>query len=441
MKLPVWSPTQSVSTIEKNLRSGSALLFGGFMLGNVLAYIYQMLLSRMLSPSDFGALVTLTSIFYVLAVFWRAAQAWVIDAVAGLGSATAAYPRAVFISAMRSLLPLGVVVIAIHVVASGWAADFLQLASPTSIVVLGLYVASSFLLPVAVGLPLGLSRLRLASGVIIAEPITRLAVGLPLIVLGLGLNGALAGFTAGNVVAFAITLFVLRRLLVDRRDPPPSAVHKRSMDRYALLTLVINACLMAIVSIDQVVVKHYFSDEVAGNYAVAFLLGRIISMSTINLAWVIFARSATMPLNDERRSGLFIKGLLATGAIALTLGGGFLVAPELAAHALSGSQYGLAASYVGLEGIEMILFSFSYVQVYYHISIRKLQVVWPLGLATILEIALLIQFHATIQQVLWDLILVMGGLLLSVSILSWKLLREADSRGTSVAVQSAQTVS
>lgn len=95
------------------------------------------------------------------------------------------------------------------------------MASPTSIVVLGLDVASSFLLPVAVGLPLGLSRLRLASGVIIAEPITRLAAGLPLLVLGL--NGALAGFTAGNVVAFAI-----------------------------------NACLMVIGSIDQVVVKYYF---------------------------------------------------------------------------------------------------------------------------------------------------------------------------------------
>jgi len=107
---------------------------------------------------------------------------------------------------------------------------------------------------------------------------------------------------------------------------------------------------------------------------------------------------------------------------------------------LGGSQYSLADGYVGLEGIEMTLFSLIYVQAYYHISIRKMQVVWPLGLATLLEIALLIQLHATIQQVLWDLILVMGGLLLCVSILSWRILRETDTRGTAMAVQSAQTI-
>jgi hypothetical protein len=63
------------------------------------------------------------------------------------------------------------------------------------------------------------------------------------------------------------------------------------------------------------------------------------------------------------------------------------------------------------------------VQAYYLISVRKMQVAWPLGLAAILEIGLLVQYHATIQQVLLVLILVMGGLLVCVSILSWWALR------------------
>ena len=66
------------------------------------------------------------------------------------------------------------------------------------------------------------------------------------------------------------------------------------IDRYASSLLVGNACLMIVASLDQVAVKHYFSDQVAGNYAVAFLLGRVIALSCVSFGWVIFARSATL---------------------------------------------------------------------------------------------------------------------------------------------------
>jgi hypothetical protein len=76
----------------------------------------------------------------------------------------------------------------------------------------------------------------------------------------------------------------------------------------------------------------------------------------------------------------------------------------------------------------MAIFSLAYVQAYYLISVRKMQVIWPLCLATVLEIALLVRFHSTIQQVLLILVAVMCGLLISVSIVSWRLLCPVDGR-------------
>jgi O-antigen/teichoic acid export membrane protein len=429
----------NLRAIASDLRSKSTFLFGAFMMANVLAYAYQMLLSRVLSPGDYGAMVTLTSIFYVLAVFWRAAQAWVIDAIAeNAGS----HVGAICAIALRWLLPGGVVVVAAHWLASERVMEFLQLADRTPVIVLGVYVASSFLLPIAVGLPLGLDRLHLASVVIVLEPVARLAVGLALILLGLGIDGALLGYTAGNVVPFAVTLLAIWPLLAWRAEKVPLAGRHRGADRYALLALATNASLMAVASIDLVVVKHYFTEEVAGNYAVAFLLARIISMSTFSLAWVVFARSATMRPDDPRRASLLVKGLLVTGAIVLLLTAAFFVAPALLTRLMAGSQYLTASSYVGLAGIEMAIFSLAYVQAYYLISIRKMQVIWPLGIATVLEIALLFRFHATIQQVLYVLILVMCGLLASVSIVSWRVLRPVgghEIRG--VVPESASVVS
>jgi O-antigen/teichoic acid export membrane protein len=418
----------ALRAIANDLRSKSAFLFGSFMLANVLAYAYQMLLSRALSPANYGAMVTLTSIFYVLAVFWRAAQAWVIDAIAENGGSYASNVGAVGTAAMRWLLPGGVIVVAVHWLASGRVRDFLQLSDSTPVIVLGAYVASSFLLPIAVGLPLGLDRLYLASGVIVLEPVARLVVGLALIFLGFGIDGALLGYTAGNVVPFAVTLLVLWPLLTQRAEKVQPAGRQGGPDRYALLALATNASLMAIASIDLVVVKHYFPGEVAGNYAIAFLLGRIISMSTFSLAWVVFARSATMRPDDPGRASLLVKGLLVTGAIALILTAAYLVAPTLVTRLMAGGQYPLAAGYVGLAGIEMAIFSLAYVQAYYLISVRNMQVIWPLGIVTILEIALLIRFHSTIQQVLMILVFVMGGLLASMSFVSWRALRPVGGR-------------
>lgn len=409
--------------MRNSFHSESAFLFGGLMLANAVAYAYQMLLARIMSPADYGILVTLASISYVLAVLMRTFQAWVIKATTATRDPGLGQVRAIFSVAMRRLVPLGGVAFGVSWLASNWVADFLHLETATPVIVLGLYIFSSFLVPVSRGMLLGLNRLYFASLIHVLEPVVRLITGATLVVWGWHVNGALMGFAAGNLVAFAIGLVLLWPLFTYRRDPVPPAGDLHGWDPYAVLVLVANTCLMIIASVDQIAVRHFFSEQVAGNYAVAFLLGRVITMSTISLGWVVFARAALLPVDDPKQTHLFVKGLLATGAIAVTLGVGYLIAPALAVRLMGGSQYGLADTYVGLVGIEMTLFAFVYVQAYYHLSVKRMAVIWPLCLAVILEVALLALYHDTVQQVLLNLILVMGGLLTYVSALSWHSLR------------------
>src|SRR5262249_28204267 len=160
-------------------------------------------------------------------------------------------PRAVLSASMRVLLPLATVAFALLWVSSGWVANFLRLEARTPVVVLGLYVSSSFLRPVAVGLPMGLNRPRLASPILLLEPGVRLVVGVALVILGLGVTGALVAFVAGNVVSFAIALAALRSVLVLRHDGAPAVISSGRYDPYALLVLAINVFLMTIASVDQ----------------------------------------------------------------------------------------------------------------------------------------------------------------------------------------------
>src|SRR4051812_6674660 len=96
-------------SFQSSLLGGSAALFGGLMLGNLVAYLYQMLMARMMSPAEYGVLVTLTSISYVLTILMRTFQAWVIKAIAATQIAGTSQIRPIFTGAMRTLVPLGAI--------------------------------------------------------------------------------------------------------------------------------------------------------------------------------------------------------------------------------------------------------------------------------------------------------------------------------------------
>jgi O-antigen/teichoic acid export membrane protein len=301
--------------------------------------------------------------------------------------------------------------------------EFLHLGYAAPVIALACYTWSSLLVPLPRGALMGLNRVHLASAVHVIEPLVRLLAGVALVWWGWGVTGAVTGYSIGNLLGFALALLPLRRLLA--RAPAPAAAPRGilRLDRYAMLVLLINTALMLIASVDQIAVQHFFSGAVAGNYAVAFLLGRIIVMTTMALGWVLFTRSAIIAPDHPRRARVLLKSLGVIAALALTITAGFQIAPTLAVRLLGGAKYHLADDYLALVAIEMTLFALVYIQAYYHISIRKTQVVIPLGVAAGLEIVLLAAFHSSVEQMLGNLILLMAGLLVCVSVLSWGILR------------------
>jgi O-antigen/teichoic acid export membrane protein len=410
---------KSFIDIQNRLFSDSAFLFAALMAGNGIAYLYQMVLARIMMPSEYGILVTLTSLSYVLAVFNRTFQARIIKAVNEIKDLKSEGLGLLFFSILRTLVPLGATVFVIHIMFARWVADFLRIGSMIPIIMLGFYTFSTFFAPITRGMLLGLNRLRLAGIIQILEPIARLLLGIALVNWGFGVNGALVGFAFGNVVVFFVALFPLLPLLRRPAGSEVSAVNIVIVDKYTRWVLLVNISLMVMASIDQIAIKHFFSAEIAGNYAVAFLLGQVIAMSANVLGWVLFARSANQALSSSRLKVLLAKGLFITGFIALSLTIGFLFAPRLVVGLMGGAQYNTAHTYVGLVGIEMTVFALIYIQSYFLLAMGKTQIMWPLIFSLALVIALLSMYHTTVQQVLISLISVLGGLLIYISGFSW----------------------
>ena len=417
-KSRVWSVIPIAATMRDRALDGPTFLFGGFMIAGAVAQLYLMLMSRLLPTTEYGTVVALTSLSYFLAVLARTIQGWVIKAVADARGAGFGEIYSLYELAMRVILPIGGVVLAADWLGRDWIAGFLHLDSTAPVIALGLYAFAALLIPIPVGILLGLGRMRLAGAIIILEALFRLVVGTRLVSAGLGADGALFGYAAGTFLAFAVGLVPLFPVLVSGHGSPATITGFGGLGRFTLLGLLINGCLIFTSSIDQIAVKHYFSAEVAGQFGVAFLLGQIIAMVTMSLSWVVFSKSATMGSEDPGRPRLLVRSLLVVGGFSAVLTLAYLIVPNLAILVMGGARYSAASAYLGLEGMEMTLFALVYVQVYYHMSVGRMQSAWLLIGAVAAEMVLAVLHHQTVQGYLLTHLLVLAGLLASVSSLS-----------------------
>jgi glycosyltransferase involved in cell wall biosynthesis len=316
------------------------------------------------------------------------------------------------------------VVLGAGLLASPAAASFLRLESRVPVMVLAAYVAMHFLLSGPRGLLLGAGRLYYLSVVTLLDPLVRVAVAVPLVLSGGNSTGALFAYVAGNMAATLVAVLpFLRPALRELGTRRPALTQLMTYDRGFLFVVYVNVALMVLPSIDPVAVRRFFSEEVAGTYAAAFLLGRIILLSTNAASWVVFSRAVQMRANDPRLRRVVARGIATSGGIAGLVTAAYWIAPEAAAHALGGSAYTAAAAFVGLVGLEMVLFSVVSVLAYYHIAIHNTRLWLAFTIALGLEAALIAANHATPRHILVDTMVTLGLLLVWLGVETVRVMR------------------
>jgi glycosyltransferase involved in cell wall biosynthesis/O-antigen/teichoic acid export membrane protein len=417
------------SAWRAGLAPGS-VFYASTMAANFIGFAYLLVLARVLPVAAYGEVVALTALVYVFAVVTRSVQAKSAQTVADDGKQSAERDAAAAGALRHMAWPLlagTAAILGAGALASPWAAAFLRLPSAWPVVLLAAYAATHFLLSGPRGVLLGSGRLYTLSWVTLLDPLARVGFGWAL-ARQYGTNGAMLGYVAGNLVATVAAVWPFLRT----RYTAGGGARLR-LDREFLYALALNGALMALASVDPVAVRRYFSETVAGHYAAAFLLGRVILLSTNAVSWVVFARTVSLHRDDARVPGILGRGLALSGGIATLLTLVYWLAPDLVILAVGGSAFRPASSFVGLVGVEMLLFSLVSVLAYYHIAMRSRRLWAPFAAALVAEAVLVAVFHATPQQILLDTSAVLAGLLLWVGLDTTRMLMRtpaAQAAGT-----------
>ena len=306
----------------QSLLGGSAVLLVTANVANALHFAFHVLMARMLGPAGYGALAALMALLYVGYVLTEAMQT-----VMARYTARAAGPGEVRTLVERSLrrgLRGAAAIAGAYLLLTPALAPLLRLSLPL-MAVFALAFATLPLIPVTRGTLLGLSRFGGFGMSMLAEVVVKVGLGALAVWIGWNELGAAAAVGLSLVVAFLSGFVPLRGL----REVDPAPAETVGIVAYGVPVLVVTATTMAFYSIDVLLARALFPAAVAGQYAVASLLGKGILLGVVPITRVMFPLASGAPTGSAARRRVLAAtlGLLAA-----------CIAPALALVALFPAQ-------------------------------------------------------------------------------------------------------
>jgi O-antigen/teichoic acid export membrane protein len=161
---------------------------------------------------------------------------------------------------------------------------------------------------------------------------------------------------------------------------------------------VVMLVILLFFSLDIILAKRFFSDELAGKYAVLSMLGKMIYLGTFAISKAMFPLTSERKDNHQDSSGLYKKSLILISIICLISVIICAIFPKLIIGILYGNAYIDMAPFLVYSAIALSFLSLSNLVLIYGLSTDKLRTCYYLLIFLVIELVLLFMFHSSIKE-------------------------------------------
>jgi len=411
-------PAQRVKSTKKSLVEHAGLLLSATLIAGVTNYLFHVLMSRSLGPAHYGVLYSLLSLFMIFAFPLSTVQMVLTKYVAVYrGQGNDSQIRYLYNDFFKKLGVAGFVLMGLFVIFSGAVGEYLQISAKTPIILLGLFTFVSFLMPVVLGMLQGLEHFFHLSLNQAVGAVSKLALALGLVALGFQVNGALGACVLSGLVTFFIAWIPVRRYL--NKHQPVKVTSRKEVYQFFIPVFGALSFYGLLAYQDVVLVKHWFTPEVAGTYATAALLGKAFLFPAQSLAMAMYPKISQAYARKEETAGLLKHTLLLTTVV---LGAGLVITfffPEFLGMLLmkkgnlSNETFNLVVQLIRWYGFAFVPLAVSYILMFYFLGRHEWRFVLVLGGATMVFLGITHLLHPTI----WHVLISMGGVSTAVMVL------------------------
>lgn len=381
------------------LFKGGAILIIASMTGNISNYFFQFFMSRRLSLEDYGAMNAVFSVFVIVGIPATTIMLVVAKYITtfnarGEGGRVSSFYR----STLVRMAVLGMLFFSPFLIFNGPITGYLKIQSGWPLIIIGLGIFFSFIVTVNFGMLQGLKRFYCLGAGMGFGGVFRLLFGCVFILMGYGLNGAVAAVTFSMLTVFIMTSFSLSPHF---KKEGAFESRKKDVMLYSVPVLLSTVGFTTMTNMDLIFVKHIFSPDEAGLYAAVSVLGKTILYLPSALVLALFPIvSESHTLNNDTFK-ILDKGLVYTAAISSAGVLAFVFFPSFAIGTLFGESFVGAAPLLKFYGLAMMSMSFMSILISFNLARGRTGFLYSMGAGCIALFVLINVFHDSMFTVIF----------------------------------------
>ncbi|HEU5400291.1 MAG TPA: hypothetical protein VFU86_02975 [Terriglobales bacterium] len=389
---------------------GSATMLIGSAAVSGLNFVFNLAVARLLGPAEYShaaAAVTLLMLASCISLAFQLVTAKLIAR-----TTDPSLRAGIYATLLRRAWGVGIALGATVALAAGPIAHYLRLPSPAYMLVLA--VGLVFYVPLGAkrGGMQGTCKFRRLATSLSSESLVKLLAGVALIWWGIGVMGAFIGIMASVIVAFLLPA-------ADQELRIKAAPHMPASFSEQLQAIIFFIGQVIINNIDILMVKHFFTADLAGLYAAIALVGRLLYFATWSVSSAMFPLSAgERDEGDSRRVLVISIGFVAALSVIFV---GFLASfPNFVIRSLFGIGFHLPNTNVEglltMNALAMAIYALAVVLITYEMSRRVANTAWFQLLVSGAVILGIYAYHSSLMQVILVQQVLRVALLIAVSI-------------------------
>jgi len=227
--------------------------------------------------------------------------------------------------------------------------------------------------------------------------------------LGFAINGAVGAVVLAGLIGYLISFFPLKFLFKQKKEK----IETKEIFRYSFPVFFIILFITLLYNVDIILVKHFFSAQIAGEYGALAILGHVIFFMTGPIVGVMFPMAAHAHSNHTDPTKVFKKAIFLVSLIAFVILLSYFILPDFIIKILIGSKFLSISKFLGWFGIAMFLYSLVSLFAQYFLSTGKTKCAYLVGIGAILQVILISIFHTNLWQIIW----IMNGVMLVILLL------------------------
>lgn len=414
-----------LSIFDHYFIKASTIVVTGFFLVNVLNYLFNLIMVRMLDPIRFGEVATLSGLLMVLSVPATTLMRLMSKFVAELQSRQENY----LIKPLFKLVSfygwiVGIVMVIIFILSSSWWEKFLQIEKiPFLIFTLSLLFLSA--VSITGGVLQGSQNFFYFSMASVIGVVIKIILSILLVKWGFSVAGVMVALVISSLGSYLYSRWQIRTYLTDKVLSNEEYLIKEitwiDIKSYVCITFFSSLLLMLFFNIDIILAKHYLTPELAGQYAALSIISKIIVYATGAFVSVMFPLvSAAKVSGDGREKGILRVSFLITLVVSVTILMVFVLLPNVMIKTLFGSNYLGISYYLYWFGLAMVFSSLSQVFINYFMAIHDRKYIYSVGAIVVFELVTIYFFHNNIKQIIIDVLSASLLMLIVMLVVYWR---------------------